>query len=315
MSNSSTRSLAVFATGLTAVTYVLLVFGSAVRVHGAGLACPDWPLCFGEVVPAFDFQVYMEFGHRVLAGLVSLGFLGMTFRILRDERLRARMWPLSLLAAVALGSQVVLGGLTVLELLAEWTVASHLVTGNTFCLLLLVHALTLWDIERGPERAPVSVAQRGVAGLLLLLVPAQLVLGGLVAASHAGLACGTWPGCNGDVWFPTFEGLIGLQVTHRIVAYTLLGAGLLNLAVQGVRGRAGKAAVLVFAAILVQASIGVANVLLRMPVEVTLAHSAGAAAIVLSTTWLHFELWRAPLAQTSTNSASSPVDAIAVEGR
>ena len=76
MPRPSTRNLAIFATGLTAVTYVLLVFGSAVRVHGAGLACPDWPLCFGEVIPALDFQVFMEWGHRVLAGLVSLGFSG-----------------------------------------------------------------------------------------------------------------------------------------------------------------------------------------------------------------------------------------------
>lgn len=309
MSSPSTRRLALVATVLTAVTYVLLVFGSAVRVHGAGLACPDWPLCFGEVVPAFDFQVYMEFGHRVLAGLVSLGFVGLSVSVLRDPRLRARMWPLTLIAAVALGSQVILGGLTVLELLAEWTVASHLVTGNAFCLLLLLHALILWDEVRVVERRPVEAIHRVAGAQLLLLVPAQLVLGGLVAASHAGLACGTWPGCNGGAWFPTFDGIIGLQVMHRIVAYCLLAAGAINLAITGIRGRVGRASLLVFAVIVTQACIGVANVLMRMPVEVTLAHSAGAAAIVLSTTWLHYELWRAPLEVSASVPDAMPLEA------
>ena len=55
------RTLTRLATGLVATTYVLLVFGASVRVHGAGLACPDWPLCFGEVVPEIDFAV----GHQL----------------------------------------------------------------------------------------------------------------------------------------------------------------------------------------------------------------------------------------------------------
>ena len=43
----------------------------------------------------------------------------------------------------------------------------------------------------------------------------------LTASSGAGLACGTWPGCNGSVWFPTFAGPVGLQVLHRAGAYAV----------------------------------------------------------------------------------------------
>src|SRR4051794_12103686 len=75
---------------LSAVTYGLLVFGASVRVHGAGLACPDWPLCLGRVVPELDFQVFMEWGHRALASMVSTGFLVLGGLALSHPASRAR---------------------------------------------------------------------------------------------------------------------------------------------------------------------------------------------------------------------------------
>lgn len=281
------------------LTYVLLVFGSTVRVHGAGLSCPDWPLCFGRLVPEYDFKVYLEFGHRVWAGGVSLGFLTMGALAWRAGSFTAlpslrRAYGL---AVIALGAQVVLGGLTVLHLLAEWTVAGHLITGNTFCALLLWCALELGEAESAPRRDPVPVLGRGLALVLLLLVPSQLVLGGLVSSSGAGLACAEWPGCNGGPWFPSFAGALGLQVMHRLMAYTVLVVAAASaFALRGTR--AGRAAAMVAALVLLQASIGIVNVLLRLPVEITLAHSAGAAAVFLSTTWTVREVLRAPVAAT-----------------
>lgn len=279
---------------LVGVTYVLLVFGASVRVHGAGLACPDWPLCFGKVVPPIDFQVSLEFGHRVLAGLVSLGYVAVLFGVFRAREALGR----GVLAVGALGLgilvvQIILGGLTVLELLAEWTVTSHLLAGNAFCATLFVLALRL---RPQPARAPIPGALRIGGGLLMAAVVAQLALGGLVSSSHAGLVCGTWPTCDGTSWFPTFSGLVGLQVSHRLLAYVVAALALGVAAITRGRGRAGVAGALVAGLVLCQVALGVANVLLHLPVEVTLAHTAGAAAIVLATTWLNHELWAAPLA-------------------
>ena len=86
------RTLARLATALVTTTYVLLVFGASVRVHGAGLACPDWPLCFGEVIPTLNFEVGLEWGHRVLAGLISLGFLGLIVGMWTARERVGREW-------------------------------------------------------------------------------------------------------------------------------------------------------------------------------------------------------------------------------
>ena len=279
------------ALALVGVTYVLIVFGASVRVHGAGLACPDWPLCFGEVVPQLNFEIFLEWGHRVLAGGVSLGFLALFAQLVRWRKdLPPGTMTVAVCAAIALLVQVILGGLTVLELLAQWTVTSHLLTGNTFCALLFLIALRLGETETVPERASVPVYTRGLAWLFAGLVPLQVALGGLVSSSYAGLACGLWPGCNGPEWFPTFSGLIGLQVQHRVAAYTLFGVALLLLTVTRGKGRVGRGALLAFGMVSLQAAIGIANVWTRLAVEVTLLHSAGAAALFLITTWLTYEL-------------------------
>lgn len=292
------------AIALTLTTWGLLVFGASVRVHGAGLACPDWPLCFGQVVPPIDFQVGLEFGHRVLAGLISLGFLALGAGMLRIRRaLPTGAGALWLLAALVLCVQIVLGGLTVLELLAEWTVTSHLLAGNTFCLTLLLLTLTLREGLAPRTRAPIGPAVRVAAVAMGGLVFAQLAMGGLVASSYAGLACGTFPSCNGGAWFPTFSGPIGLQVTHRLIAYLLLGTAALLVALTRGRGLPGRLALALLAVVSLQASLGIANVLLGLPVEVTLLHSFGAAATVLTTGWLHHEIWRAPAAVSLPTAA------------
>jgi cytochrome c oxidase assembly protein subunit 15 len=294
------------ATGLVVVTYVLLVFGSTVRIHDAGLACPDWPMCFGQVVPVIDFEVGLEFGHRVLAGVVSLLFVGLGALVWTDATLRRRLAALWTIAAVVLATQIVLGGLTVLELLAEWTVTSHLLAGNTFCLLLLVHALSLWELRRPVQRSAVGWVERIAALVMVVVVFVQLGIGGFVASSHAGLACGTaWPNCGGAAWFPTLFGSVGLQVIHRLGAYVVLAVALVLVGLTRGRGRHGRASLAVLALLVVQATIGIANVWLAMPAEITALHSAGAAASVLAATWLVVETWRAPLRATSPDALSS----------
>lgn len=286
---------------LAGITWMLLVFGASVRVHGAGLACPDWPLCFGEVIPQLDFGVFLEWGHRALAGSISLGFLGASALVLSRPDLRSRAGFLILGAGVTLVVQIVLGGLTVLHYLAYWSVTLHLLAGNLFFVFLVLTALAL----RGGE-APVHAIGRGarwLAGALAVALVAQMALGGLVSSNFAGLACTEWPTCNGGMWFPAFDGAILLQLLHRLGAYTVLGLAvafyLVTRGVESLRGYAGAVLLLVVA----QATLGVLNVLLRMPVEVAIAHSAVADLIVLATTLAVRRTLLHPVAARDASSA------------
>lgn len=255
---------------LAVSTYLLLVVGATVRVHGAGMACPDWPLCFGDVIPQMDFRIFLEWGHRALAGIESVGLVVLGIAVGMRAELRAKVGGLVVASFLVLVAQIVLGGLTVLHLLADWSVTLHLLFGNLFCALLAVTGQRLADPAPREDAGPTWL---GVVVVVATL--AQMSLGALVSSRGAGVVCTEWPTCNGGVWFPALDGVVGLQIAHRLGAYTLVSlvaAFAFAMRRDALRGRAYG----MLALVLVQVVLGVANVLLAMPVELAIAHSATA---------------------------------------
>jgi cytochrome c oxidase assembly protein subunit 15 len=302
------------ATALALVAWCLVVLGALVRAHGAGLACPDWPLCFGDAIPEFDLRIAFEWGHRALAGSVSIALVGLAAYVLRTRALRERfLRPLAVIFAV-LGVQILLGALTVLLGLAPWTVTAHLLTGNAFVISLSWLAFALLESARpvAPERVQVPAGVARIVAACAALVVLQLALGGLVASHYAGLACSTFPLCNGDSLAPSLTGPIGLHVLHRLNAYAVAASiGLLAWRTRGL-GRLGAIARVAFGLVLIQVAVGAANVLLQLPVEVTGAHSALATAIALATALLVREVVSARAVARS--HAPSSGRGIALEG-
>ncbi len=305
------RRLAGCYQALVVVIFALIVLGALVRANDAGLACPDWPLCFGEFVPAMDVKVGFEWSHRVLAGLVTLAFLA----------LAAVTWPLVryrlhvIVISALLLLQILLGALTVWELLAEWTVTSHLLAGNAVNVSILLLALRMRRDAAATSHgeAPESprLATRLLAGACAVSVLAtlQIALGGLVSSSYSGLACPEWPACSDGAWFPAFRGSVGLHLLHRYTGY-LLAAALLTAALcaRGLSPAArGAGRALLGAACLGLGALlaGIANVLLAIPVEITALHSALAAALVLALTAACYEafvLYRRALSVRGENA-------------
>jgi cytochrome c oxidase assembly protein subunit 15 len=246
-------------------------------------------------VPRFDLKVALEWGHRLLAGLVSLGLAGLTWVVVRSPDLRPAATGKLVVVWVLLAIQVLLGALTVWWKLHPWTVTGHLLVGNAFCALLLWIARDLAELGSDspiPGEAPIPVAtSAAVAGVAFLLV-IQLGLGGMVAGYGAGLACADWPTCNGSSIAPTLYGLVGLHVVHRLVGYSLV---LAFAALAWISRTAPPAAPLAqsgFRLVILQVAIGVGNVWFQVPAELTALHSATAAGLVLVTSLLVRECLR-----------------------
>jgi cytochrome c oxidase assembly protein subunit 15 len=268
---------------LVALTFGLIVLGALVRAHEAGLACPDWPTCFGSLIPEMDLQIAFEWTHRAVAGTVALIFAALAWVVWRGPAGNAQLRRMLAVAATLLGVQIVLGALTVWLRLASWTVTAHLLTGNAFAAALLLIALTLRGEARGALHTHTPRLARLTVGAIALTLLLQMTLGGLVSSQFAGMACPEWPHCNGGVFFPSFRGSVGLHLFHRLNGYALLLV--LGVAAWVHRRHTTLRALTIFGfgLGLVQVVIGIANVLTGIPVEVTGLHSAFACALVLNT--------------------------------
>lgn len=175
---------------IAGATFILMAIGSATRVMDAGLACPDWPLCYGQVVPSqqMNLQVFLEWFHRLdaaIIGLTTMGLVGLCTWF-RRELPRWLPWA-SLLALVLVIVQGLLGGLTVTELLRFDIVTAHLGTALLFfCLLIgMGTALLPYQGTTTAKKLP------WLSGVAVGLVYLQSLLGGLIASRWAVHQCYT----------------------------------------------------------------------------------------------------------------------------
>jgi len=261
--------------------FLLVVWGGVVRLSGSGLAIPDWPLAEGKLIPKPHLHILIEYGHRFLAGLVSLCTLAIAVLVFRSPGRRAELGGLTIAALVALALQVFLGARVVLEDLRIDRVVAHLLVAFTFFAIVLHMALRLRP--RGPAAAPEPRA-RGLATYGRVLAGAvflQAGLGGWVSSSGASLACPDFPTCGGS-WLPAMTGLVGIHYAHRLGAYTIVLLTVIWIVLaRGARLPARSRWPVRVSGILVavQVLLGIGNVLLRVPLPVGVAHLGTALAL------------------------------------
>ena len=290
--------------------FVVVVLGAWVRLTDAGLGCPDWPGCYGQIlVPddpaaAADYDRPLETGkawremiHRYAASTLGLLIVILAFLAWRNRVDPRQPFALPLALTGLVIFQGMLGMWTVTLLLKPVIVMAHLLGGMTTLALLFWLARPVPTGPRHPEL-------RIFAAFGLAVLAVQIALGGWVSTNYAALACPDFPTCQTQWWprmdfatgFTPWHGLgidyeggildnasrVAIHVTHRIGAVvTTIVLGLLAWRAWKEPGLE-RAARYVAAALVAQLAIGVTIVLTQLPLALAVAHNAVAALLLLS---------------------------------
>lgn len=310
------------------LAFCVIVAGTFVRASDASLACPDWPGCFGQLIPPDSLEslpksdpvfagVQLDLGksrismsRRYLAGLtggmVVLLWLGAFF--VKVHRKAAILLSTALLGAAI--TQVLVDWWAVQFKLMPILVSGHFLAG------LLVLCLAFWIFLRVNPKCNFVYRRSNIGfwakfSFIVLLV--QITLGSWVGSNYAGLACPDFPTCLGS-WWPSadfFSGFSILQGTglnyqggvlshdarvavnwvHRIgafVSFLTLGWLALLVSSSSCPRRLRKAGVLLSALLLTQIALGIGTVLLRLPVPVAVGHSGVGALLLLTVVYINF---------------------------
>jgi cytochrome c oxidase assembly protein subunit 15 len=312
------------------LTFVVVVVGAYVRLQDAGLGCPDWPGCYGHLVgvpagaaeieratqafpdrPVEGHKAWKEMFHRYIAGMLGvLIFAIMVIAWWRRRTLRQSPWlPTVLVALVAF--QATLGMWTVTMFLKPVIVTTHLLGGMATLAVLSWLALRQTTLPRATVSA-LRLRPWAAAGLVIVIC--QIALGGWVSANYAALVCRDFPTCHG-AWIPALDfghgfhfarelgmtaagaplaldALTAIHWAHRVGALvTFLYIGALAVALMRAPGclrLGGTLAVLLG----LQVGLGIANVLLTLPLAVAVAHNGVAAALLVTMVVINFALSR-----------------------
>ena len=314
MASRLQRQLQLLTAHLVVALVALVVIGGATRVMQAGLACPDWPLCYGSFLPGrqMNLQVFLEWFHRLDAFVVGMGVLVLaTTAVVQRQQLPRWLPWLSGACLVLVAFQGALGALTVTLLLPPAIVTAHLATALLLVMLVSV-CHQLLEAGAAPLRPEPLAGRPGalawptpppwwpwLAGLATLLVAAQSLLGGLMATQwasslcfSAGSGCG-WLGAHRFAATPAALGVLLLAVL------TALSAGWCRHQ----RPLTTTAALLVIS----QIGLGVSSLRLQLAVPgVTIAHQLVAALLLAILAALTCRGWLGLVAQPISASAPEP---------
>ena len=265
-------------------TLLLLYLGSIVHATESSLACPDWPTCFGTMVPEMSGGVFWEHLHRLVAGGLLLMFGLATWIARRETRDRPWVFRACLGGIGLLLIQSIFGGITVLYRLPDLVSTTHLALALLFLsLATFLASATGWSTGVGSIPSDARRRLRILATTAAVLAFAQSVLGGLVRHMDAGMSCPDAPLCLGQWVPPLVNPLITVHFLHRVLAL-VVSLVVIALAAWAGRGdlprtvRVGTA--LAAALVVTQVTLGFVSVLTVLAVIPVSLHTLVAAALL-----------------------------------
>jgi cytochrome c oxidase assembly protein subunit 15 len=302
------------------LTLVVVVLGAWVRLSAAGLGCPDWPGCYGHLsvdsaaenvdaingaFPHRPFEYHKaikEMVHRYFAsslGLLILVLAGLAIANRKDPE-QPVVLPIALVGLVIF--QGLLGMWTVTLLLKPLIVVLHLIGG------LATLSLLAWLAMHRPAPVEIPPSLRTLAGVGLLVLALQIVLGGWTSSNYAALACPDFPRCQNSFWpemdakdaFVLWRGLgidyeggvldhparVAIHFVHRLGAIAAaIILGLLSVLAwrRGATPAVRTAGAVLGIVLIAQLILGPVMVMRALPLPLATAHNGVAALLLLAT--------------------------------
>ena len=299
---------------------IVVIIGAYTRLSNAGLGCPDWPGCYGQIIvpdmadgtkiagydrPLEKDKGWTEMIHRYAASMLGLVILVLWFLALKGKTQRPQSMTLPSFTALFVMLQGAFGMWTVTLMVHPGIVTIHLAGG------FITSVLLIWLFLNQNSRAGVfyhHILKRHKYLLLIVLITlsAQIVLGGWTSTNYAALSCGEYfPTCLNS-WWPEMDfsnalywGPIGtqynyeygvledqartaIQMLHRIGALvvTIL---IISLLVAFKRyAHLKKHRLLIGSLLTIQISLGILNVILSLPISIAVLHNGVALLLLLS---------------------------------
>ena len=298
-----------FAKFLVGCTVLLILAGSLVTSHDAGLSVPDWPTSYGWNMFTFPPSMWVanilyEHGHRLIAS--SVGFLTIVMAVwlwIAEPRRRWLRW----FGVAALGSviaQGVLGGLTVLFFLPAAISTAHAGLAEIFfCMTVAIAIFTSPGWIAGYDAAgPVEPPLRRLATFATVLIYTQILVGATMRHTGAGLAIPDFPLMFGHVIPDHWSNAIAIHFTHRVGALlvTLTVLALFGHVWSRYRGRRElmRPAASIVALVAVQVTLGALTVLSKRDPLINSVHVVVGAMVLTTALVLTLRTWREHFALT-----------------
>lgn len=316
------------------LAFIVIVLGSYVRLSDAGLGCPDWPGCFGQITAPDEAQelsrardafphleinsskAWKEMAHRYLASTLGFLILIMAFLAVKNRKDPSQQLKLPIALVGLVIFQGLLGMWTVTQLVRPTIVTLHLITG----LLTLSTLLWVYLKQSRPRIESIKNTQvesyiKWLARVAVLILSVQIFLGGWTSTNYVALYCPDFPTCQGE-WLPETDfseafiffkdptvnyegGTLSLKAGITVHFMHRVGALLTAIALSALSvlmlvklnsSLLRKQAVLLLGLLGTQISLGIANVVLVLPIPVAVSHNAIAAALLLCLLVINYTL-------------------------
>jgi cytochrome c oxidase assembly protein subunit 15 len=303
-----------FAKFLVACTVILILAGSLVTSHAAGLSVPDWPTSYGWNMFTFPPSMWVanilyEHGHRLIASTV--GFLTIVLAVWLW--IAERGW-LRWMGVVALGTVVaqgVLGGITVLFFLPPAISTAHAGLAEIFfCLTVAIALFTSRGWKR--EAGDIDPVVRGLATATTVLIYAQILIGATMRHTGAGLAIPDFPLMFGGIVPDHWDAKIAVHFAHRVGAVGVMLAVAATLAVVMAKHRRERAlvapALLLDGLVLAQITLGALTVLSRRDPWINSIHVVCGALVLTTSLVLTLRTWKHAIADRGLRTADFTSD-------